>query len=456
MSAAKSWIVQTGFGTRLGPMPDDALKELVRTGALVRSDQVCDEAAGDWQSASEIPGLFDSESLPQPLPMEDCSPLVDEGAKAAPTNAILVSSPKGLIPPAPPIRPSIASAQTTEPVAPTVVAPVAVSPAPDVPEIEPQVVAEIMAAPVFDVPPVMPPISPESELISAWKVNRSRSKEDLGLESLADEMTQAEAVEDFAPELPSDLLDDDDDAASSVVAVPASKPSRQSLQQPAFLDQVAGLEAGPRQPVETARQKWDRWRRSLPSRPISVVLAVVIFTAVATWWLFPRSQRAIYNRYVALWTEWKQRRGDLKDKEGWERFLKRADAELNDIVPWLEKNTRATDNEKKLLLFIGRDCLRKIRMQPRQQGMSQEKQLEGLLAQAREYYEPSGSAAPREVFIGAKSVPPKKSVHQPAMMNRPTGVVPVAPGPSRLPEELPIAVPKPAALSTPPPINRSD
>lgn len=445
MSAAKSWIVQTGFGTRLGPMPDDALRELVRTGALVRSDQVCDEATDDWLLAGEVPGLFESDSLSHSVPTASRSPVMDEDVEVAPVVVAAVLSPTGLIPPAPPLSPRLESQPIIEPSIPRTIVNVAVSPAPEFSAIEPPVVAESIAPPKFDEPAIAPPVSAESELINAWKMNRSRSKEDLGMESLADEMTQAEAVENLAPELPSDLFDDES-VASSVVAVPASTASRQSLQRPAFLDQVAGLEAGPRQPVETSHQRWDRWRRSLPSKPIATALVLVILVSSVTWWLWPRSQRAVYNRYVALWSEWKQRRGDLRDKEGWERFLRRADAELNDIVPWLEKSTRATDNEKKLLLFIGRDCLQKIRMQPRHQGMTQEKQLEGLLAQAREFYEPSGRSAPRDAFIGAKSVLPKKSVPQPAMLNRPSGVVPVIPDPS----ELPMAVPKLSEQSTPP------
>lgn len=445
MSAAKSWIVQTGFGTRLGPMPDDALRELVRTGALVRTDQVREGATGEWQSAGEIPGLFESESPSPSASTESCSPLVVEDVPAAPARLISVSSPIGLIPPAPPLYRRLELEQAPEPSALPTIAVTAVSPVPELPAFESPVVAGITAVPMIDEPAIVLPASHESELIKAWKMNRDRSKEDLGLESLADDLTHAEAVEDFAPELPSDLFGDES-TVSAREEVPARTTSRSSRQQPAFLDQVAGLEAGPRQPVETNRQKWDRWRRSLPSRPIAVALVVAFLAFVTAWWLWPRSQRAIYDRYVALWSEWKQRRGDLRDKAGWEQFLRHVDAELNDVVPWLQKNTRATDTEKKLLLFIGRDCLKKIRTHPRQQGLPQEKQLESLLAQARELYEPSAKVAPREAFIGAKSVPPKKRAPQPAMMNRPSGVVPVLPDPS----EPPIAVPKPSEETTPP------
>ncbi len=445
MSAAKSWFVQTGFGTLLGPMPEDALRELVRTGALVRTDQVREGESGDWQSAGEIPGFFDSESPSQSMPTAERSPMVSENDDATPAMPASMSSLTGLIAPAPSLCLQLEAEQTMEPSAPPTIANAAVSLDPKVSAIEPPVVAATTAVPVFDEAAAVPPLSPASELINAWKMNRSRSTDDLGMKSLADEMRQAEVAEVLAPELPSELFDDELTATIDVDE-PIRRTSRSSVERPVILDEVAGLEAGPRQTGEMTRQKWERWRRSLPSRPIAVVLVVASFAILATWWLWPRSQRAIYNRYVALWSEWKQRRGDLRDEVNWEHFLRHADAELNDIVPWLEKNTRATDNEKRLLLFIGRDCLMKIRMQPRQQGLTQEKQLEELLAQVRERYEPSMPVVPRDAFIGAKSVPVKKSAPQPPTLNRPSAIVPVFPDPS----EPTLAVPKTSEVSTPP------
>ena len=59
MSASpKLWYVQTDFGTLLGPMPDDALFEMARTGALLGRDRVREGSDGTWNSASDLPGLF--------------------------------------------------------------------------------------------------------------------------------------------------------------------------------------------------------------------------------------------------------------------------------------------------------------------------------------------------------------------------------------------------------------
>ncbi len=59
----KLWYVQTDFGTLLGPMPEDALIEMARTGALLGRDQVREGSDGTWNSASDLPGLFEEADL---------------------------------------------------------------------------------------------------------------------------------------------------------------------------------------------------------------------------------------------------------------------------------------------------------------------------------------------------------------------------------------------------------
>lgn len=442
MSAAKSWFVKTGFGASLGPMPDDALHELVRTGALVRTDQVRERTEGDWRTAAEIPGLFESEAS-QPAVAVDVPTVACELAEPVVLMPDLKPIAARLIVPEPPVvssrqesSPSCASVNsatipiTDETTAPSGSEQPAEGSRPD---------TNFTIAP-HDDSTVATTAPPEDELITAWKLERSRSREELAMVSLASEMVQSKAEEDLAPELPAEL------ATSPTFPTAVSTAQRSSLQRLAFLDQITGLEEGPRPPVESTRQKWDRWRRSLPSWPIVTALVVVM---LVTWWLWPRSQRGTYDRYVALWSEWKTRRADVKDKEGWERFLSRAEAELDNIVLGLEKNTRPMDQEKLLMLFIGRDCLRKMLRRPKQIGSPQEKQLESLLAQARELYEPSAPAKPREAFIGAKSRPPKSVPAQPASQSRTPGVIPLPQSPAGKKSEPPVAVPMPTELPSP-------
>lgn len=61
-SSPHHWFVQTDFGALLGPMPDDALAEMARTGALIARDRVREGADGEWRLASEVPGLFDEQT----------------------------------------------------------------------------------------------------------------------------------------------------------------------------------------------------------------------------------------------------------------------------------------------------------------------------------------------------------------------------------------------------------
>ncbi len=400
MSSAKSWFVQTGFGATLGPMPTDALVEMVRTGALIRTDQVRAGDNDEWRLASEIPDLHDvfsgaspnaEQSLPENATVSAPPVPAVMQRKSIKINLVPPTRPVGAEPPAVPVDAAVATAASApEPV----VAPVSV--VRDVPPI---------VEPPIDDTPVSATAPPGNDLIANWKSRRIQTKEELGLVSLAAEMTQSETQEGLAPELSADLLDDDVPEPAPIV-VTNRKPSTHPVSnRPAFLDQVAGLEDGPRVRVETLKEKWDRWRRSLPSWPIAVAVVLVLFMAWSYW---PRSHRGIYSRYVAIWEEWKTRRTDFKDKEGWEHFLKQTAAELNDTVPWLEKNARASDREQLLLLWIGRDCFRKMLKQPRQIGSAEEKQLQVLLTKVRELHEPSGSTTLDGGLAGGKNADPEQ------------------------------------------------
>ena len=250
---------------------------------------------------------------------------------------------------------------------------------------------------------------PENDMIARWRLERDQSREELGTVSLASEMTQSHAENDFAPELPADLLDAE--KAGQPVRPPISvlaekKAQRFEHHRPELLDQVGGLEEGPRVREETVQQMWDRWRRSLPNRKI--VTAVVVMLC-AVWWFWPRSSRGIYDRYVSIWEEWKTRRTDLKDQSGWEQFLRRTENELNVTVPYLAQHARASDREKQLLLFVGRDCLQKMLEQPRQIGSTREKQLQILFVVLREMYEPPADGKHTEAVLEISSPPRRKS-----------------------------------------------
>lgn len=404
MSSAKSWFVQTGFGATLGPMPHDALLEMIRTGALLRMDQVRAGSDGEWRPAAEFPGLFDVVTAP-PTSTEPSGPdKVVAPRPALPPASPPISSKINLIPPTRPLSPKPQSVPATGPLTFSGVPPeVAVEPVTAAREITPVV------APQLEDDFVSATAPPEDDLIANWKSQRIQSQTELGLVSLAAEMTQAEETEDFAPELSANLLDDTEQAAASTKTherpTNTRSASRPTNQRQAFLDQIPGLENGPRERAETSKQKWDRWRRSMPTWPVAAVFVVAL---MAVWFYWPRSNRGFYDRYVAIWEEWKTRRGDFKDKEGWEQFLAHTKSELDDMVPWLEKRARSTDREKLWLLWIGRDCFRRMLVQPRQIGSPEEKQLQHHLENLRQLYESNGSESPDAGVSASQKADPEQ------------------------------------------------
>lgn len=443
MASAKTWFVQTGFGTVLGPMPTDVLREMVRTGEMVRSDQVRQGTDGKWRPASEILGLFDaivapdSEQQSAEPPIAVATPVVaiDTPPPESETNKIerlvsnpisqkaepcaiepAVSAPTVISEPDPPSAPPLVKGRLIPPQMPFVTA-ISASPpiSPESPAAVVETVVESRAVKLLVDLPSEPPSDqaseirsapPEDDLISRWRDERDRSREELGMVSLAAEMTQSHDVEDFAPELAADLLDGCPEvpAPSPASSISETRTRRSTIDKPAFLDQVARFENEPRVPEEPLAKKWDRWRRSLPDLRIAAAVFLVVIVA---WWFWPRSSRGIHDRYVAIWSEWKTRRMDLKDTAGWEQFLKRTEKELNASVPYLEKQARASDRESQLLLFIGRDCLQKMLKQPRQIGSPREHQMQTLFAVLHDMHDPPANGKRLEAVIEPPHRKPK-------------------------------------------------
>jgi hypothetical protein len=142
-----------------------------------------------------------------------------------------------------------------------------------------------LATPIENVP-VIRSAPPEDDLITRWRQERDRSREELGMVSLANEMARSSDEEDYAPELPADLLRDAETEPPKppTVSVLAEKTRRRELHRPSFLDQIEGLEEGPRVRAELASSLWDRWRRNRPW-----VVAALLVAILGVWWFWPRS-----------------------------------------------------------------------------------------------------------------------------------------------------------------------
>ena len=260
MASPDSWLVQTDFGTVLGPMPADVLAEMVRAQELLPTDLVRASTQEDWQLASEIPDLF-------------------------PTRCLTDS---------------------------------------------------------------------EVGIVEAATI--SESADNTGTECI----------------VPVDF---------SVIATVADqrKESARSLS-------PAPSHAAPSKTRASTRQKtspdFSSWLRSPPHWPKAIALVVVL---LAAWWLWPHSQRNIHQRIVAIWDELLIRRNDLHDAAGWDQFLVRANAELDEIVPWLEQHASPQDRELQLLLFASRDSLRAMLKNPKAKELPQQQRLLVLFQALEEF-----------------------------------------------------------------------
>ncbi len=339
MSSRNSWFVQTGFGTVLGPMPADALSEMVRTGALIASDLVRTESSAEWEPATNVPGLFSNSSSPLMTHSEQSR---DAHSEERPPDTLTLPS----------------SRRPTTPTA--------------------------TVAYAFD--KLAAPQPPQAEdLVAKWKAERQqrtkrrhenhddhslaqqieRDANHSGVEPIPDIFAD-EAVEQISNQIPKTVALSDRDPT------PAATPlePRQTIKRPSLLSQIAP--DLPAIPTEKFAQKRNRWMRSLPSKPI---MAAVIVLSLTAWWFWPRSQRPVYNRLVAIWNELQIQRAHPLDKSGMADFVARAQTELNVIVPKLSKQTNSDDRESLLLLSVGRDCLQPMLKRPRERDSSREQQL---------------------------------------------------------------------------------
>ena len=339
-------------------MPDDALSEMVRTGALLPNDLVRHGPSDDWQPASAVPGLFaelanqmteDVPSIEDAPVLDEDVPVLDEDAPADEQIAPPVSvdgtftlrrpespsrekriSPDGrtgfaksAVPPRKPISKDDPPVSRTarEPASPKPVSPA----------------MPIVAA---DAETSSPQFTAQDDLIANWKAHRRPTREQLALTPLSEEIEDASDASVLEP-VP-DLIAD----APASEVVDQTSEAGPMMRRPSLLSMIK-----PRPPApETFSEKCQRWKRSLPTWPVAAVLVVVL---LAAWWYWPPSQQGHKHRFLTIWTELQRRRTDFKDKAGFERFVTNAQIEVNELVPWLEKHASAKDREKQLLLYIG-------------------------------------------------------------------------------------------------------
>ncbi len=416
MSASNdSWFVKTKFGAELGPMPRDALTELVRTSALLAGDLVRQELTDEWTLASEVSGLFESVT---PISV-DVSQEIENwirprtGVSLTSPEPVVLPSPPALFAPVPRIRFSASDGvssrsreepETSQPTALTTDS--TVEPATQTSEPTVRPTASTLVSDEANLPAETPtaetPAIQSDDLISLWKSARGPTRKQAAMKSLAEDVERDLDEDSVPPVIPSIEFDqpvfnlDDEADESPKFTEPLNKeaPAQRhpSFQRPSLMSLIE-----PREDIESAfnlemkgaqetwTQKWQRWIRSLPSKPI---LAGALVVVVATWWFWPHSQRVLYNRLLTMWTDLNEKRTHFKGQQDWDAFVSRSKSELDEVVPWLEKHAHE-NREKTLLLYVSRDCLKPILDKPRQTDTNSEKRLRLFFDSLQRFYDPS-------------------------------------------------------------------
>ncbi len=368
-SSSHQWFVQTDFGALLGPMPADVLAEMARTGALLRKDQVREGTDGEWRSANDLPGLFEGVTPPHVR-------------LAPPNNAWLRAQPDG----------SFVMLTTPEAERPRLS--------------DPNVFQE--ASSPRDSFKIASSARMLDDLLKTGPdENSPPSEKNAAAKSVAEELDFEVDVPLVAPATAADPPPVFEHI--TVVKPCFSTPSPVSPQRAATEATVPVPTPGPPQSVElppppnltawespvpvtvrrrpTSRMfspKPRRWKRTLATWSIVAAVSVVL---VAAWWFWPRQRPDIYAQYVAIYKELQQRRDGVQGQAGWNEFVARANAELDECVSWLDPRAKPGDREKSLLLYAGRD-LQEMLEHSRDPQRPHQKRLDVFFEQLQEMSEP--------------------------------------------------------------------
>lgn len=138
--------------------------------------------------------------------------------------------------------------------------------------------------------------------------------------------------------------------------------------------------------AEGWEQTLDRWTRSLPHPRLALALLLV---PLALWWLWPSSDAAIAETYRLMYFELLELRERPNDKTGMAEFVERSQAQLDQLIPGLERRASPNRPDVQWLLWMGRDCLRPMLKQPRQQDTKPERTFNKLLREWQRLHEPN-------------------------------------------------------------------
>lgn len=348
-TSTDEWFAQLGLGVFLGPMPLSDLRQLAQSGALLESDNVRRAGAEEWEPASGVPGVFQSEaeewlelpdeSVLSQIAAEEAQALADETADESITLDVSAS---------------VVEQSVTVPVPATVAVKAAKPPL----ALRPAVVDR-------PIPPMPKPVThdfekafPKEPVVEAPPVS-----------------AQPKAVPVPMP------------PALSVEAAPTepkATPSTLSLDE---LEQLPVTSMRPpvvRSASMTGSSMDASWSSSSWMKPALLALTAVGVVMLA-WWMWPSSESHIYSDYSRIYADLQQYRSGAGDAGRWSEFVKQAREATDKSVPWLESHAKPGDRNKDLLLYVGRDLQASLDVPPSDKFRHQQR-LDGFMSQLKEAF----------------------------------------------------------------------
>lgn len=415
------WYVKTGFGVELGPMSSDTLRQMADSGSLVLDDLARSHLHEEWQTLAvaldrihsrndandDAPAEFDSEANDQQELEADAEfayesssvteTLVTEVAESTDTPQ---QRPRSSLPgwsnywgadaPKEQTRVSLSQVKFSHPESSASVT-LDVDEA-SVSDHESNPVADdsVTASPTERIETVTTHSENSFAQLETWKRERQERLDRL-LKVVADrEAAAARAAE---------LAKAEADAEAAKLA--ADVEPKQGLPEPSTSDRLTKpsrtkdgrssaditAAASPSTPklsikAEAADEAWEqtlaRWRKSLPDWKVAVTVLVL---PIALWFCWPVSYGNVAETYRTMFEELRAHRDRPQDKSGMTEFVERSQAKLDEIIPWLKNRSSSKDPDTRLLLWIGRDCLRPMLKRPKARDSREETMFKKLMNQ---------------------------------------------------------------------------
>lgn len=157
---------------------------------------------------------------------------------------------------------------------------------------------------------------------------------------------------------------------------------------PALTDVVSDAtpsQAGDSDDVDTKKPRGGSRRRVIRAAFLLVAAGLVM---ALVWWMRPGPEPTIYADYVAIYKELRERQSSPDAQSGWNEFVDRSKAQIDEANPWLEKTAEPGDRERNLLLYIGRDLRGMLDEAPDAESPHHQR-VDGFFAQLEEINAPS-------------------------------------------------------------------